>query len=213
MIASFTFNRQASSQHAYQSFTPSTWLLESEEIQPGGFMPVFMEEEGRVRVQYGRWGMPAQGVLAGSDRLVAPAQNIFKRPSFGEAIRLRRCLVPVDSIQLREMITVNSPEHELYHQNGELFCLAGIYAWREGAWGEEALGIALVTAPSPLHWRDYSNTMPLVLSPQAAQSWISSGTSLNVIANLLHPAPANMLCVRSIDKGDAEPAILHEQAA
>ncbi|MEZ4686667.1 MAG: SOS response-associated peptidase family protein [Bacteroidia bacterium] len=213
MIASFTFNRQASSLHAYQSFTPSTWLLESEEVKPGGFMPVFIEEDGRVRVQYGRWGMPAQGVFAGSDRLVAPARNIFQRPSFGEAVRLRRCLVPVDSIQLREMITVNSPEHELHHQDDELFCLAGIYAWRDGSWGEEALGIALVTAPSPLHWRDYSSTMPLVLSPQAAKSWVNPETSLNVIANLLQPAPASMLRVRSISSGESRPAILHEQAA
>lgn len=213
MIASFTFNRQPLSQHAYQGFVPSTHLLEEEEVRPGSFMPVFLEEDGRVRVQYGRWGMPAQGVFAGSDRLVAPARNIFKRPAFGESIRMRRCLVPVDSVQLREMITVNSPEHEAYHQNGELFCLAGIYAYREGAWGEEALGIALVTAPSPLHLRDYSNTMPLVLSPQAAKSWLSSGTSLNVISNLLNPAPAQMLKVRSIGTGEAQPSVMHEQAA
>jgi putative SOS response-associated peptidase YedK len=213
MIASFTFNRQPLPQHAYQHFTPSTYLLETEEVLPGGFMPVFIEEEGRVRVQYARWGMPAQEVFAGSDRLVAPAQNIFQRPAFGESIRTRRCLIPVDGVQLRELITVNSPEYEMHHQHGELFCLAGIYAWRSGSWGEEALGIALVTTNSPLNLRGYSHAMPLILAPKAAQQWISEETSLNAIGELLHPAPLNNIRVRSIATAESAPSLVREQAA
>ena len=213
MIASITFNRNPQSQHAYQQFVPSTYFLEEEHVAPGSFMPVFICEDDQVRVKYGRWGMPAQEVAAGEDRLTASAQNIFQRPGFGEAIRLRRCLIPVDSFRVNEMITMNSPEHEFAHNDGELFCLAGIYAYREGAYGEEALGIAVVTTSSPLSWRGYSHTMPLMLAPEAAQSWIDPNANLNHIADLFHPAPAGMLQVRTVNPDEAMPAILHEQAA
>lgn len=188
MIASIHINQFASTQQPYAAFPPVR-LLERECVKPGEFLPSYMWEEGRVRIQYARWGMRPDGVAHQGERYEAPAHNLFQRPAYSASARLRRCLIPIDAFDIEDGILVDADYQTFHHQDKHALCIAGIYAERSGCWGEDATGIAMVTTHSPLNWSKRTDRLPLILSPKRAEAWINPETSLDTIAKLLAPQP------------------------
>ena len=117
----------------------------------------------------------------------ARAEGIEEKPSFRDAVRSRRCLVPADSFyEWRKEPGGKKAPYRILPQNGSLLFMAGIWdEWQQGNIQKHTFSI-ITTTPnvemSALHDR-----MPVILTAEAQERWLQE-SDLNKALELLKPA-------------------------
>ena len=126
----------------------------------------------------------------------ARMETVEKKPSFKNAIRYRRCLVPVTGFyewQLQKESGEGIP-HFFRRSNEVLFALAGIWETWMGPNGEEFDGLALLTAPAKQPFRTISERLPLIIPPDDHDTWLNTRSGrFNEARPLLRSAPPDDL--------------------
>lgn len=148
-----------------------------------------------------RWGLepPAGRASARGPLVNARAETAATRPTFREAFRTRRCLVPADGFYEWER-TGGTPLPWLFTpaETDELLLLGGLWAPAATADGaaEDAFTL-LTTVPNalvaPLHDR-----MPVLIPAGAAEAWLDPATPSTALEPLLVPWPAARLHARPV---------------
>jgi putative SOS response-associated peptidase YedK len=124
----------------------------------------------------------------------ARAETLSTKPSFREAFRTRRCLLPASGFyewesrgQARKPWLFRAP-------GARPFCLAGLWESRRLPDGREFATCAVVTTAAnevvgPIHDR-----MPVIIAPADFERWLDARVSEpEDLASLLRPAAANFL--------------------
>ena len=143
--------------------------------------------EGR-ELSFFKWGLIPSWSREPKGFINARAETLLEKPSFREAFKRRRCLVPCDGFY--EWKKEGSGRKQPYYfqlKDGELFAFAGI--WEE--WQQEEHKVAtcaIITTPpstlvAPLH-----NRMPAMLREVDYEEWL--GGDVRQAASLLVPYPA-----------------------
>lgn len=192
MLASYTFNKQFHQPSQFDQGLPNLRLLEGEEIQPAQLAPVMIQEYNQVRLRYFSWGLVpswSRDDSMGKSRTLAPASNIFQRPSFQSAIRRQRCLIPADSYSLQKDIVLGSTTYELSQVQKPLFCFAGIYDCWHDAKGQPFHSFAIITAQAPGSMSQFGRQLPLILPRHQEKTWLNPDTNLTHIARLMQAVP------------------------
>ncbi len=121
---------------------------------------------GRRKLGYVRWGLvPAWSNGPGGQPLVnAKAETVANLPSFREAFRRRRCLIPVSGFYEWAKEGTAKVPHLFRPTGGGLLAFAGLWEqWGEGA--ERVLSCALVTTAANPIVRPLHERMPAILAP------------------------------------------------
>lgn len=146
-----------------------------------------VRNEGVRRLRRLRWGLIPSGARDPSigNRLInARAETVSTRPSFRDAFRARRCLVPVDGFFEWERLGRRRQPWLFGMSGGAPFALAGLFErWRappgvSAAWMPDAEPSAPVETftilttdandvVAPIHDR-----MPVILPPDAFEAWL-----------------------------------------
>jgi putative SOS response-associated peptidase YedK len=151
---------------------------------------VGLSRDGQPAPALFRWGLvPGWAPDTKKAPINARAETAAGKPTFAEALRKRRCLVPATGFYEWEQLPGRRKRPWHFRlAGGELFAFAGLWeAWRPPA-GPPLLTCALLTTAAndvvkPVHAR-----MPLILSPEAYAAWIDRGRE--EVAGLLRPMPA-----------------------
>ncbi len=144
-----------------------------------------------------RWGFrPASAAFDSAPLLNARAETLALKPTFREAFRRRRCLVPASGFyEWEKRGRARLPWLFRIHAEGEpaAFCFAALWEPTPGD-SPTLSAVVIVTTPpnalmAPLHHR-----MPALLSTAAAcRAWLDPQTAEADLAALLAPAdPAAM---------------------
>lgn len=157
----------------------------------------------------GRWGLepgwvrdPAQ---VKSTLFNARAESAAEKPSFRDALRRSRCVVPVSGFYEWQPIegAKRKQPYWIARQDGRPLIIAGLYALHE--WG--ASFTLLTTSPNalmaPIHDR-----MPVILDPADVDRWLDPElTDPAAVQDLLRPCPDEWLTARALTRpvGDWEP--------
>ncbi|WP_319569257.1 SOS response-associated peptidase [Cohaesibacter marisflavi] len=126
----------------------------------------------------------------------ARMETVEKKPSFKNAIRYRRCLVPVTGFYewQRQKESGEGIPHFFRRDNEGLFALAGIWETWMGPNGEEFDGLALLTAPAKQPFRTISERLPLIIPPDDHDTWLNTRSGrFNEARPLLRSAPPDDL--------------------
>ncbi|MFH1497864.1 MAG: SOS response-associated peptidase [Verrucomicrobiota bacterium] len=121
----------------------------------------------------------------------ARAETAADKPTFREAIRRRRCLIPATAFyEWTAGVGARRPWAFLA-PDGEPFCLGGL-------WEDDACAVvttAANTVMAPVHHR-----MPVLLAPGDYDAWLDprSDLSTTALTSLLQPAPAGRLIARPV---------------
>ena len=141
-----------------------------------------------------RWGLIppwAQGPKAGPPLINARAETLLEKPTFRNAFRRRRCLVPADGYyQWREGDASKQPYLVTRRDHG-IFAFAGIWE-RFGPRHDPAAAIdsfTIITSDANEFLRPFHHRMPVVLSPEAYASWLDPDAEAESLTALLAPAP------------------------
>ncbi len=145
-----------------------------------------------------RWGLIprwARDPSIGNRMINARAETLAEKPSFREALRRRRCLIPADGFYEWKKIGRQKQRYLIRAANDDhLLALAGLWeSWQAGDGSELESCTIVTTQPNDL-LRPIHDRMPLILTTEQYQRWLDPQTSeAAALRPLLAPYPRDDL--------------------
>ena len=190
-------------------------------VAPMSAVPVVYETREGERVgELMRWGLlpswakePALAAKLNNAR----AESVADKPSFRQAFRRRRCLLPASGyyewqthagVKQPWYITPNVNDGEL-----PLFAMAGLFeAWRAPGAGEQdpwLLTTCIITTAANAALAPIHDRMPVMIERAHWARWLARGQQdAAAMQDLLHPAPDAAVQAhpvsRAVNRGSAE---------
>jgi putative SOS response-associated peptidase YedK len=150
-------------------------------------------EAGRLR-----WGLlPGAWATDGGRPLInARAETIAEQPAFRESFLHRRCLIPADGFYEWRVTETGKQPVWITRADEQPFAFAGIWAALDR--GEGAVhSCAIVTCEPNELVRPIHDRMPVILAPDAEESWIGEAEQEELMA-VLRPSDPAELAVREV---------------
>jgi len=167
-------------------------------IAPGQMAPVVMQQEGR-RLRMMKWGLVpswAKEESIGYKMINARAETLHEKPSFRKALEQRRCIIPADGFYewRREPDGKSKTPMRIVLKDRSLFGMAGLWDRWKSPEGEELLTYTIVTTTPNDLVEDVHNRMPVILSSEAEQGWLSTKCpDPHKLLELLRPFPSDQM--------------------
>ena len=150
------------------------------------------------------WCKDADG---GRKPINAKAETVATLPSFRDAYKRRRCLVPIDNFFEWKAIKGVKPKqpYAVGMESGEPFALAGIWEnWQRPETGEWVRTFAVITTTANELVGDIHDRMPVIIPPESYDRWLS--TLDPDPRDLLVPYPAGPMRIWPISTRVNKPA-------
>jgi len=138
------------------------------------------------------WGLIPSWSTDGKGFINARAETLELRPSFSDAFRLRRCLIPADGFF--EWKRTGKAKRPFYFQSrdGSLLMFAGIWdTWRHR--DELITSCAIITTPANEFVAELHNRMPAILRPEHHEAWLDPTTTRVELLRMLTPFPSALM--------------------
>jgi putative SOS response-associated peptidase YedK len=165
-------------------------------ITPSQPISVVLLEGGERHIKLMRWGLIPSWVKDPRTFALlfnARADSVLDKPSFKNAMKRRRCLIPADGFY--EWQTLGAARKPFYiHPAREgkragPIAFAGLYETWEGPNGEVMDTVAIITTEASGDLRAIHDRMPVVIAPEAFDFWLDcSRVDAEPAAALLVPA-------------------------
>ena len=158
-------------------------------VSPGQPIAAVRMDEGQRRFCLLRWGFVPSWAkeVAGKPLINARAETVMEKPTFRNAIRRRRCLVPADGYYEWSGPEGRKVAFFVERTDQALFAFGGIWEHWMGADGSELETAALMTIAPNRELSDIHDRMPVIIAPEHYETWLT-GTPEEA-ARLLKPAP------------------------
>ncbi len=162
---------------------------------------VLISQYERRKVLPARWGLvnrSARDSSRAAQCINAMAETVDTKPSFREAFRQRRCLVPADGFY--EWVGGKQARLPMwfYPRDDGLLFFAGLFEEWQPPVGPSQMTFTILTCPPNAITRPVHNRMPVILpSAKAQEDWINPHEANPLsLKRLLIPAPDDLLQVR-----------------
>lgn len=173
-------------------------------------MPVITADQPE-KLQYFNWGLipfwvktPEEALKMRSYTLNACSDTVFTKPSFCDAIRRRRCLVPADGFYEWRLFQGRKYPYFIYLKDKTVFSFAGIWEeWVDRAGGEVRRTYSILTTEANSLMEKIHNTkkrMPVILPVAAERHWLRNDLTQAEILELTRPLDASLLQAHTISK-------------
>jgi putative SOS response-associated peptidase YedK len=165
-------------------------------VAPTQPIPIVRLTEGERHFALVRWGLiPAwvKDPKAFSLILQARSDSVIDKPSFRNAMKRRRCLIPADGFyEWNEDSTPRRP-YVVRPRDGGPVAFAGLWECWMGPNGEELETAAIITTDANRALHPIHHRMPVVVPPDAFDFWLDCAkVDALTAAALLVPAPDDL---------------------
>jgi putative SOS response-associated peptidase YedK len=176
-------------------------------VAPQTFQPVIRvnRDTGEREIVLMRWGLVpiwARDAKVGYSTINAQAETIRISPTYREAFKHRRCLVPADAFYEWQRIDAKTKQpFAIALKTGEPYAFAGLWErWRDTKAGTALRSFAIVTTDpnevvQPLH-----NRMPVIVPECDYDRWLRPGDPDRPPIDLLRPFDADKMTAWKVDK-------------
>jgi putative SOS response-associated peptidase YedK len=183
-------------------------------VAPQSPVPVVYETRQGERVaDLMRWGLVpswAKEPSIGHRLNNARSDGVFDKPSFRQAVRRRRCLLPASGFY--EWQATPEGKHPWYvsARDGSLLAMAGLFeAWRPSPEADWQLTCCVITTDANALMAPIHDRMPVLIPPSQWARWLARELQdPAAIEPLLVPPPAEGLqawpVARAVSRGTAE---------
>lgn len=188
-------------------------------VAPQSPVPVVYESKSGERVcELMRWGLVpswAREPAIGHKLNNARSDGVFDKPSFRQAVRRRRCLLPASGFYEWQATPGGKQPWYVSARDGSLLAMAGLFeAWRpapEARTDDDAwlLTCCVITTDANALMAPIHDRMPVLIPQDQWSRWLARDLQEPAqIAPLLVPAPAEGLqawpVARAVSRGSAE---------
>ena len=166
-------------------------------IAPTQPIPVVCRDrQGARRFRLMRWGLlPAfvKDPKTFPTLINARFEDVLTKPSFRNAMRWRRCLIPADGFYEWTGPPGRRRPFHLRPRKPGLIAFAGLYErWRDPQGGEIDT-VAILTCPANRTVAELHDRMPVVVAPEHYEAWLDiEGTTPEEALAILRPAPDDL---------------------
>jgi len=102
----------------------------------------------------------------------ARLETLTEKPSFRQAIRQRRCIVPASGFYEWQQLGAQKQPYYIHRADGAPLALAGLWErWRDPA-GGEGESCSIITMPAVAPMASIHHRMPAVLEPEHFSLWL-----------------------------------------
>jgi putative SOS response-associated peptidase YedK len=165
-------------------------------VTPGG--PIAIVRQGREGREFAlvRWGFVpawAKAIEPGRPLINARAETVTEKPTFRNAMRRRRCLIPADGFYEWEGdVPGKKKPYFIQRPDHALMAFAGIWEHWQGADGSELETAAIITTEANALVKTIHLRSPVVIRPEDFTRWLDHSTDgVEGVLPLLRPAPDN----------------------
>jgi putative SOS response-associated peptidase YedK len=173
-------------------------FIEQPNFPPRGYVtpgsPIAIVREGPDKQPHFalvRWGfVPSwvKDIKPGRPLINARSETVYEKPSFRNAIKRRRCLIPADGFYEWEGdVPGKKRPYYIHRPDHSLFAFAGIWEDWMGADGSELETAAMLTIEPNILIAAIHDRSPVVIDPRDFARWLD-GTEEDV-KDLLKPPP------------------------
>ena len=162
-------------------------------VAPAQRMPVALAQDG-VPWTVSVFGFaPKSSSVGGSELLInARAETMSDKPTFRDAVKRRRCLVPADGFYEWEVSRRARLPHYFQLRDQRAFFFAGL--WQPGRADEAPGGFTIITTAPNALVGSIHHRMPLILTPTAAITWLRDPLlSRTQLDEICRPYPAEQM--------------------
>ena len=181
-------------------------------VTPQSEVPVVYEtREGERVAELMRWGLIpawAKDPALGNKLNTARAEGIFDKPSFRQAVRRRRCLLPASGFYEWQAAAPAAPAKQpkqpwyILADDGQPLAMAGLFeAWRSAPDAPWRLTCCVVTCEANALMAPIHERMPVLVARRDWSTWLARSVhEPEAIAPLLAVPPATGLQARAVSR-------------
>jgi putative SOS response-associated peptidase YedK len=162
-------------------------------VAPTQPVPVVILENGVRQFRLMRWGfLPAWVTDPRKFTLVinARSETIFEKPSFRNAVKRRRCLLPADGYYEWQASHAGKRPFFIHRSDGEPVAFAGVAETWVGPNGEEMDTVAIVTAAARPDMAALHHRVPVTIELKNFERWLDGNAmEIEEIAALMVAPP------------------------
>jgi putative SOS response-associated peptidase YedK len=194
---------------ARYNIAPTQEILAVRELADGREMTFF------------KWGLVpawAKDVSMGARLINARSETVEEKPSFREAFRKRRCIVPADGFYEWQRTGGKKQPFFFQMRDERPFGFAGLWERWEGEGGEVLNSCTILTTEANEVLRPVHDRMPVILHPEDYELWLDADArKRDLVKELLRPYTAEEMLgypvSASINSPQNQGAKLIERAA
>jgi len=152
-----------------------------------------------------QWGLVplwAKDPAIGVRMINARAETVDSKPSFRNAFKKRRCIIPADGFYEWTGPKGNKQPVFITLPNGEPFGFAGLWeVWDNKGMADQPLyTVTIITTEASQAIKDIHHRMPVILKPEAFHDWMNTGTPIGPLKEIITTRIYKELVFRSVSK-------------
>lgn len=172
-------------------------------IAPTQSAPAIRILDGIRRLDLLRWGLIpswAQDEKIGNRLINARADGVATKPSFRNALRKRRCLIPADGFyEWRQTSAKAKQPFHVTMKDDRPFAFAGLWEHWAKANGEPIESFTIITTDANELLVEIHDRMPVILPPDRYGVWLDPEIDdPAALEPLLEPYPADEMCAIAV---------------
>lgn len=159
-------------------------------VAPTQVIPVIVRQDGENVLRTFRWGLVpfwAKDPSIGTRMINARSETVDSKPSFRNAFRKRRCLIPADGFYEWKGQAGQKQPMYITLPGDKPFGFAGLWeVWDDKGRAEEPIyTCTIITTNASPSVQDSHNRMPVILTPGAFEDWIAEETPYEALKEIL----------------------------
>jgi putative SOS response-associated peptidase YedK len=159
-------------------------------------LAVYASGDGRAATFY-KWGLIpswAKDTSMGARLINARSETVTEKPSFRQAFRQRRCVIPADGFYEWQRTGGRKQPYFFRMRDERPFGFAGLWERWEGEGGRVVNSCAILTTEANEVLRPVHDRMPVILHPDDYEPWLGAGArELDLVKEMLRPYPAEQM--------------------
>jgi putative SOS response-associated peptidase YedK len=194
MCGLYSLKRSPGETRAWFRFADEPDFPPRAHVAPGQPIGVVRMENGERRFALVRWGFVpswAKEVKPGKPLINARGETVLEKPTFRNAMRRRRCLVPADGYYEWSGEAGRKTPYFITRKDQDLFAFGGLWEHWMGADGSELETAALMTITPNADVAVIHDRMPVIIAPEDYETWLTG--DVEDAAKLIRPAPEGSL--------------------
>ncbi len=171
-------------------------------IPPGTDIPVIRESPEHKRVLHLlRWGLVphwAKDPSIGNRLNNARGESVAEKPSFRDAFRHRRCIIPADGFYEWKTEGKGKQPYYISLKSGEPLAMGGLWESWTAPDGEILRTACIITTGPNALMESIHDRMPVLLRPEDWRAWLEAPA--DEIAGMVSPYRAEEMQVWQVDR-------------
>ncbi len=185
---------------------PEAASFERFNIAPSQMIDAVLNNEKKRIVTQLKWGLVpswAKDPDVGNRMINARSETITEKPSFREAFKKRRCIIPSSGFyEWQKSAGGGKQPFYFYLKEKEVFGFAGLYEeWIDNQTGELLETCTIITTTANAVLKPVHDRMPVILAATDYDEWLDEHvTDTEQLQKLLAPYPAQAMASHAVSR-------------